>query len=198
MLDIHRTEGLPLVVVRPGIVIGRGGNPFHWGVGKWASEGVVETWGDGNNKLPLVLVDDVAAGLVRAMEVPGIEGRAYNLVDLPLMSAKEYIADLERLGGFKVKAHARPIWRFWLDDFIKWPVKVLVGHHDAKRIPSYADWESRSQKAMFDSKRTREELGWTPASDAKAVWRAKGSARHWPAGWPRGHGPDMASRPGSE
>ena len=165
LMEMHRKEGLPVVILRPGIVIGRGGNPFHWGVGKWSSEGVVETWGDGTNKLPLVLVDDVASGLVRAMETPGIEGRKYNLVDKPLLSAREYIAGLERLGGFKIQAHARPIWRFFIEDFAKWPIKVAVGHPDAQRVPSYSDWESRTQKAVFDSKRTREELGWTPISD---------------------------------
>jgi len=164
-MDMHRKEGLPVVVLRPGIVIGRGGNPFHWGVGKWSSEGVVETWGDGTNKLPLVLVDDVASGLVRAMETPGIEGRAYNLVDKPLLSARDYIAGLERLGGFKIEAHPRPIWRFFIEDFAKWPIKVAVGHPDAQRVPSYSDWESRTQKAVFDSRRTRQELGWTPISD---------------------------------
>ena len=166
LMEMHRKDGLPVVIVRPGIVIGRGGNPFHWGVGRWTSEGVVETWGDGTNKLPLVLVDDVASGMVRAMETPGIEGRAYNLVDTPLLSARDYIEGLERLGGFKVKAHRRPIWRYYLADLIKWPVKVAVGHPDGKRVPSYSDWESRTAKAVFDTKRTREELGWKPISDA--------------------------------
>ena len=169
LLGMHRKEGLPVVILRPGIVIGRGGNPFHWGVGKWSSEGVVETWGDGTNKLPLVLVDDVASGLVRAMETPGIEGRTYNLVDEPLLSARDYIAGLERLGGFKIEAHARPIWRFFIEDFAKWPIKVAVGHPDAKRVPSYSDWESRTQKAVFDSRRTREELGWTPICDPERM-----------------------------
>ena len=103
------------MILRPGIVIGRGGNPFHWGVGKWTSEGVVETWGDGTNKLPLVLVDDVAAELVKAMSAPGIEGRTYNLVDPPLLSARDYIAGLERLGGFEfgsiVGRYGATIWR---------------------------------------------------------------------------------------
>jgi predicted dehydrogenase/nucleoside-diphosphate-sugar epimerase len=169
LMEMHRKDGLPVVILRPGIVIGRGGNPFHWGVGKWSSEGVVETWGAGTNKLPLVLVDDVAAGLVRAMEVPGIEGRSYNLIDQPMLSARDYIAGLESLGGFKIEVHPTPIWRFWLADLMKWPVKVAVRHPDAARVPSYSDWESRTQKAVFDSSRTREELGWTPISDPERM-----------------------------
>jgi nucleoside-diphosphate-sugar epimerase/predicted dehydrogenase len=165
LLDMHRTKGLPVVIVRPGIVIGEGGNPFHWGVGKWSSEGLVETWGDGNNKLPLVLVSDVASGLVKAMEVPGIEGRSFNLIDLPMLSARDYIAELEKIGGFKIDRRPGSIFHFYLNDMVKWPIKLAVKHPDAQRLPSYSDWESRTQKAVFDCSRTREELGWAPASD---------------------------------
>jgi nucleoside-diphosphate-sugar epimerase len=126
---------------------------------------VVETWGDGTNKLPLVLVDDVAAGLVLAMDTPGIEGRSYNLIDKPMLSARDYISGLEHLGGFRIDARSGSIFRFYLGDLIKWPIKVAVGHPDGQRVPSYADWESRTQKALFDSSRTREELGWKPISD---------------------------------
>lgn len=169
LMEMHRKQALPIVILRPGIVIGRGGNPFHWGVGRWASEGLVETWGDAKNKLPLVLVDDVAAALVLAMEVPGIEGRSYNLIDEPMLSADDYIHALEQLAGFKVDICRRPIWRYYLSDMMKWPVKRAVGHPDGKRIPSYADWESRTQKAFFDCRRTREELGWAPISDPKRM-----------------------------
>ena len=165
LCEMHRKEGLPVVILRPGIVIGRGGNPFHWGVGKWSSEGLVETWGDGTNKLPFVLVDDVASGLIRAMEVPGIEGHSYNLIDKPMLSARDYIAGLEQLGGFKIDAPPGSIFRFYLSDMLKWPIKVAVKHPDAQRVPSYSDWESRTQTAVFDSSRTREELGWEPISD---------------------------------
>lgn len=166
LLQLHRTKGLPVVIARPGVVIGQGGNPFHWGVGRWTSEGVVELWGDGSNKLPLVLVDDVAAGLVKAMEVPGIEGRSYNLVDRPLLSAREYIRELERLGDLKVEAYPRPIWRYYLEDLVKWPIKVAVRHADAQRIPSYRDWASRAAKATFDTAAARDDLGWAPAGNS--------------------------------
>ena len=54
-------------------------------------------------------------------------------------------------------------------DFAKWPIKLAVGHPDGSRIPSYADWESRTQKAVFDTSRTRKELGWTPISDPQRM-----------------------------
>jgi nucleoside-diphosphate-sugar epimerase/predicted dehydrogenase len=169
LTGLHAERGLPLVIARPGIVIGKGGNPFHWGVGKWASEGVVQVWGDGTNPLPLVLVDDVADGLVRCMDTPGIEGRSFNLIDLPLLSARDYLDALQRLADIRIQIDYTPIWRFWLDDLSKWPVKKAVRHPDGSRRPSYHDWESRTQKAVFDCTRTREALRWSPASDRQRI-----------------------------
>ena len=57
---LHSEKGLPVVIVRPGIVIGRGGSPFHWGVGMWSWNAVCQIWGRGRNPLPFVLVEDVA------------------------------------------------------------------------------------------------------------------------------------------
>lgn len=169
LIDLHRLNGLPLVIVRPGIVIGAGGNPFHWGVGYWRSEGACELWGDGRNPLPFVLVDDVAAALVLCMEKPGIDGRSYNLIDAPLLSARDYIETLQQVAGMRVDIRFRPMWSFYLEDLAKWAVKVLVKHPDAARRPSYRDWESRTQKAYYDCQRTRDELGWQPRSDGEAL-----------------------------
>lgn len=169
LLEMHHAKRLPLVIFRPGIVIGQGGNPFHFGIGTWASEGVCEVWGDGNNKLPLVLVADVASALVRGIQVGGIEGRSYNLVDDPILTAHDYLNELQRRTGMALNIHYRPVWRFYLVDLIKWIVKVAVRHPDRSRIPSYFDWESRTQKALFDNKRARDELSWAPASNRQKL-----------------------------
>lgn len=168
LMDMYRARQLPLVTFRPGIVIGEGGNPFHWGVGRF-TQNVCEVWGDGRNNLPFVLVTDVAAALVRGIEVPGIEGRCYNLIDLPLISARDYLSELQRRSGLALSIIYRPIWRFYFSDVLKWLVKLAVLHPDRIRIPSYSDWETRTQKGVFDSSSARLELGWQPASDRKRL-----------------------------
>ena len=60
LMASHRERGLPVIIVRPGIVIGQGGNPLHWGIGMWSWNAVCQVWGKGDNPLPLVLVEDVA------------------------------------------------------------------------------------------------------------------------------------------
>jgi len=161
---MHREQGLALVVVRPGVVIGRGGSPFHWGVGMWWSDAVCQIWGDGRNKLPLVLVQDVAAGLIATMHAAGIEGRSFNLVADPCLSAQEYLDELDRAGNMKIQRHLTPIMKFYRSDMMKWVVKVAVRHPD-RRMPSFRDWESRTGKAIFDCSAAKTVLGWAPTSD---------------------------------
>ena len=45
LMEMHRTKRLPVVIFRPGIVIGQYGTPFHWGVGMWITESVVRGMG---------------------------------------------------------------------------------------------------------------------------------------------------------
>ncbi len=170
LLRMHRERRLPLVIVRPGIVIGRGGSPFHWGVGMWWHEAICQTWGAGTSKLPLVLVEDVARGLMAAMERPGIEGRSFNLVADPCLSAQEYLDELDRAGGMRIERHATPILRFYLTDLFKWMVKVAVRHPE-RRLPSYRDWESRTARAHFDCTAAKTALGWQPESRRDAMAR---------------------------
>ena len=66
-----RASGLPVVIFRPGIVIGPGSSPLHWGVGMWSHDAVCQLWGRGRTPLLLVLVDDVARALVAALTRAG-------------------------------------------------------------------------------------------------------------------------------
>lgn len=172
LLKMHRDRNLPLVIVRPGIVIGRGGSPFHWGVGMWWHDAVCQIWGQGKNKLPLVLVEDVARGLIAAIDTPDLEGRSFNLVADPCLSAQEYLDELDRAGSMRVQRHATPILHFYLLDMLKWVVKVAVRHPE-RQMPSYRDWQSRTQQARFDCTAARTVLGWNPVS-ARAELVQKG------------------------
>ena len=169
LMEMYRNKQLPLVIFRPGIVIGRGGIPFHFGVGRWAADGVCEVWGEGKNKLPFVLVTDVAAALVRGIQTPGIEGRSYNLVDDPILTARDYLDELQRRSDMVFKIYYRPIWRFYLADLIRWLGKMAIRHPGRYRVPSYFDWESRTQKAHFENKRARTDLRWKPASNRQRL-----------------------------
>ncbi|WP_442509556.1 NAD-dependent epimerase/dehydratase family protein [Novipirellula sp. SH528] len=166
--QLHRNHGLDVVITRPGIVIGKGGSPFHWGIGMWTGESFCQVWGDGNNKLPLVLVEDVAEGLIAAMHRPSIDGQSFNLIADPVLTANEYLRELQRISGIGIDTKPTMIWHFYLTDMAKWMVKTAVRHPE-RRQPSYRDWESRTQKAIFDCSHSKQVLGWQPHSDRKTL-----------------------------
>lgn len=168
LLKMHREDGLPLVIFRPGVVIGEGNPPAHWGIGIFHSDTRAQLWGEGVTKLPLVLVEDVAEGLALGMTAPSIEGQAFLLTDEPLLSAQEYVQEVSRASGTQISAPPTPIWRFFAYDLAKELVKHLVRHPN-RRVPSYRDWNCRAHRARYDSSKTRSVLGWKPAGTREAM-----------------------------
>jgi nucleoside-diphosphate-sugar epimerase/predicted dehydrogenase len=161
VMELHRERGLPVAIFRPGIVIGRGGSPLHWGIGMWSFDAVCQLWGRGRSPLPLVLVEDVASALVAALDAPRIEGESFNLVADSQLTARDYLAALEVYTGVEFQKIPTPLWKFYLIDVAKWLVKRAIRHPDRRR-PSYRDWESRTQRAHYDCCKARKVLGWNP------------------------------------
>ena len=126
-------------------------------VGAWAHSVTDHTQGNWN-------------GLIGAMETAGIEGQSFNLIGAPCLSAQEYLDELDRAGGMRIQRHATPIFKFYLRDMVKWVVKVAVRHPE-RRLPSYRDWESRTQRAVFDCTAAKTTLGWQPVSDRTELVR---------------------------
>jgi hypothetical protein len=53
---------------------------------------------------------------------------------------------------------------------LKWVVKVAVRHPE-RQMPSYRDWQSRTQQARFDCTAAKTVLGWKPVSERGALVR---------------------------
>jgi nucleoside-diphosphate-sugar epimerase/predicted dehydrogenase len=168
LLEMHKQSGFPVTIFRPGVVIGKGCPPAHWGVGMFQSESRVQFWGDGESKLPLVLVDDVADALVLALGKPDIAGQAYLLTDEPLLSARDYVDIVSKECSTKLRAEPTPIWKFFMIDGFKELAKNLIKHPNRK-IPSYRDWDSRSHRARYDSTKTKQVLGWRPVGNKEIL-----------------------------
>ncbi|MFL6726583.1 MAG: NAD-dependent epimerase/dehydratase family protein [Sphingomicrobium sp.] len=162
--QLSHGRGLPLIIMRPGIVVGAGADPAHIGVANFASASEVQYWGTGDNKLPLILVDDVADALVRGLEAPGAVGRTFLLTGASLLSAREYVAELGARSGVRLNARNRPSWQYWLFDLAKEGVKHLIRHPN-RRSSTLHDWRCRSHRSTYDSRATREALDWQPVSD---------------------------------
>ncbi len=168
LMGLHHHKQLPVVIVRPGIVMGSGGSPFHGGVGNFQRNAVVQLFGKGNNKLPTVLVEDVAAGIIAAMDTPGIEGESFNLVGDPMLSARQYLDELDRFARIRLTRIPTPIYRFYMTEMGKWIIKMMVRHHN-RIMPSYADWDSRTQNAYFNCDKAKRMLNWRPTDEREVL-----------------------------
>ena len=168
LMEMHRGQSLPVVILRPGIVLGIGSSPFHWGVGMWHYGSICQLWGKGDNFLPFVWVDDVVKALISAKKIPRLEGESFNIIDKPLLSGQEYAVELSRSLQARLEIVPTPIWKFYLYDYWKWIIKLLVRHQDRKR-PSYRDWSSRTQLAQYDCRKAFEILNWRPLSDKQKL-----------------------------
>jgi predicted dehydrogenase/uncharacterized protein YbjT (DUF2867 family) len=177
LMEMHRRDGLPLVIARPGIVVGHGGPLQHWGIGRWHGAGAVRIWGNGLNILPFVLIDDVADGLILMGEHPDAVGQSYNLIGEPMLSGKGYFDAIQKTLGAKIRVSTGNLTLFWAADAVKHVLKVYALRRRGLTRPSLADWKSRAHLSPFVNTKPKVELGWTPEQDkAKFIDAAVGNA----------------------
>jgi predicted dehydrogenase/nucleoside-diphosphate-sugar epimerase len=162
-LQAQAALGLPLVVVRPAIVVGDDGMREHSGVGLWVRDNHCIGWGLGRRPLPFVLADDCAAALVAALSAPAAVGKAYNLAgDVPL-TAREYVEALAVRTGRDVRFHPTPLWWMWLQEVGKYLVKAAARR--PREWPAWRDLASRSFRTALDCSDAKRDLGFAPERD---------------------------------
>jgi nucleoside-diphosphate-sugar epimerase len=170
--EIQQGEGVPVIIARPGIVLGEGGPLQHWGIGRWHGPGAVRLWGKGRNKLPFVLVDDVSDGLIAMMETDGLAGEDFNLVGDPMFSAMDYFDAIHRRLGARLNVTTSNLSFLWLTDKAKKGLKHHILRRPGADAVSRVDWLSRGHLSRFDNAKPRRRLGWSPESDQEAFLTA--------------------------
>ena len=163
--ELSAQKGLPLVIARPGIVIGEHGPLQHWGIAMWRGATACKLWGDGRNILPFVSVSDTADGLVKTMTTENIEGKSFNLIGDPLLTGVEYFEEIEKAYGVKMRAKPTPIWTFFAIDMAKYWAKRLLARRKGLKKPTMRDWKSRAQLSPYDNRVAKTSLAWSPETD---------------------------------
>ena len=171
-------SGPEVVVLRPAIVVGDGGNAQHTGVGLWPSDTHCVGWGGGEHPLPFVLVSDCASAIAGAVAAPGIGGRAFNLAGDVRWTAQRYVEELRRASGRAYKFHPQPLWWFWFVETAKWLLKCAV--RKPAVYTSWRDFKSRAFQAELDCRDAKSSLGWEPVAD-EAEFRRAAIGVHTPA-----------------
>ncbi|MGR3635978.1 MAG: NAD-dependent epimerase/dehydratase family protein [Shimia sp.] len=162
LLELHRKHDLPLVIARPGIVVGQGGPLQHWGIGRWHGAGAVRIWGAGKHILPFVLNDDVADALILMAEEDAAIGESFNLVGDPMLSARDYFDAIAARLGARIKVRPSQLAVLYGTATVKFWLKKHVFRRGGLTNPSLADWQSRAHFSPFDNDRPKRLLGWQP------------------------------------
>lgn len=168
LLALYEQKGLPVVIFRPGIVLGSGGDPAHWGIAAWPYSSVCRLWGNGDNKLPIVLVEDVADALVKALTAEQIDGETFNLTSPACITANEYLNEFEQQAHLKLKRVPVSGQKEYVEALGKWVIKS-IGRDPNAAFPSYADCEGRGFAATFDASKAEQKLGWSPVKDREQL-----------------------------
>jgi nucleoside-diphosphate-sugar epimerase len=170
LAELMRTHGLPLTLFRPGIVLGAGGPPLHWGIAAWPYPSVCRLYGSGDHPLPIVLVDDVADAMVAARTADGVLGQSYNLTADPCITANQYLDEVEKSAGVTIRRVPVSAPRAYVTALSKFAVKA-AGRSPAAVLPSYADCEGKSFAGTFSAAKAERELGWKPEKRREVLVR---------------------------
>lgn len=162
---LSKSKGLPLVIARPGIVVGETGPLQHWGIGRWHGAGAVRIWGDGENILPFVLNDDVADGLVKMAGSEKALGQSYNLIGEPMLSARGYFDAIAERHGTRIEVAKGSLLGLHLSTALKYLLKRHVLGNKSAQKTSYRDMKSRAHLSAFSNARAKADLGWAPETD---------------------------------
>lgn len=150
--------GLPLVVIRPGVIYGEGASEFSPRVGLKLFRYFLHL-GNGN-LLPLTYISNCAEAIVLAGEVPGIEGQVFNVVDDGLITSKEYLR-MYKKNVRKIRSLSIPY--FLLNLVSRMNEKYFAYSHG--QLPDiFTVYKTRStwKGQRFDNTKVKKVLNWIP------------------------------------
>lgn len=161
---LRRDRGLRFINHRPAVVIGPRGRTRAAGAGYWATDNHCMGWGPGLTPVPFVLAGDVAAAIVRSLDVEVAIGKHFNLVGDVRMSAREYVDHLAEISGRPIEFHPQKLGLAQGLDLFKWLVKAAV-KKPGNDFPSFRDLKTRALRPTFDTSLAKELLDWQPCAD---------------------------------
>jgi len=169
LYDLHRTKGLGVVVLRPAIIMGRGGKLIHSGIGTWRDSNRALVVGRGDHPLPFVLVEDVARAFVLAKDAPGIEGKGFNLVGDVRPSSRDMVRYIGDRSMRQFSLHTQNIYFLQALSLVKYMIKKIVGKDGD--YPSWHGLKFERVIAQVDCSGAKKYLGWKPCSELETFLR---------------------------
>jgi nucleoside-diphosphate-sugar epimerase len=173
-------RGLPVVVIRPGLIYGPGGKVFWPNIGYMAMRLCVVI-GNGHAFLPLTYVENTVDALLRALNVKHAVGRAYHITDGFGLTKDRYLHHYMEATGVRLRIVHIPLWLLSVPAF----ASGFSGRFGITLpIPNRYALMSKFRGLRCDTGRARWELGWEPkVSTAEGLERTFAwlSRSDWPA-----------------
>lgn len=156
--DAARQHRLPVTVVRPGVVYGRGSSYLTPRVG--LSAGSFMCVMSGRQRLPYTYVENCAHAIFKAATHPGLEGEVFNIVDDELPTARELIAHFRSQG--------RSVRAIWLPSAAV-PLAAATYEWCCRQVPGLLPlvltaYRARAQwtPSGYSNTKAKTQMGWRP------------------------------------
>ncbi|PPD15903.1 MAG: capsular biosynthesis protein [Methylobacterium sp.] len=167
--ELVRASGLDWVILRPALIHGAGSDPWTARIGRLLRQrrlGDLAERGDG--LCNLILVEDVVAAILAALDRDEAVGQAFNLADPDPVTWNRFLMDFARLID-AVPVHRLPGWQWKAEKLAAIPLKALAILRDKAKLsglpvpdaitPSFA--RLFAQAVRYDPAHVDERLGFS-------------------------------------
>jgi len=158
-LQAYQEQGLPVTVVRPGLVYGPG--DLHL-LGLFVSikKGLFRVIAGGKAFLHPVYIDDLVAALLLCAERPQAAGRSYNIAGELPVTVRELGSAIAHALGRELPAGSMPLWLANLAS----DLFALIPGMKGERAPlTRSRVQFLTHSRLYDISRATAELGYAPA-----------------------------------
>jgi len=160
--DAHAKRGLPMSIIRPGMVIGPRGRVFFPHMGYNLQDGVFIVLGKGDGMLPLIYIDNLVDGVLRCANNSAAVGRTYNLVDDGSPTVLEYLSRFIEQTSPSSRIIKLPYFLPYCATGV-YEVAAALGFLK-KGVTSrlQLNWKHQSLRFNITNERAKKDLGWSP------------------------------------
>ncbi len=165
-----RTQDLPFVIVRPGVVYGEGRAGITGRVG-------VGTFGlflhiGGGNTIPLTYVDNCAEAIVLAGLVEGVDGEIFNVVDDDLPSSRQFLSLYKRNVRYFRSVYVPHFMSYFLCAI--WEAYSNWSRGQLPPVFNRRAWHTYWKRTRYSNHKIKIGLGWK-----QTVATSEGLSRFW-------------------
>jgi nucleoside-diphosphate-sugar epimerase len=159
-LNYWREAGVPVTVLRLGVLYGPGGRDPARGLLQLGP--LRFTLGNGRNTLPFTYVGNAVDCMLLAAITPAAVGQAYNVVDEPQVTARDVVDQTMQITG--ERCFPIPLPKFFLSGvaaLFEWKSQ-LAGAETPPKLSRFVV-KSACRNLYYDTAKARSQLGWKSA-----------------------------------